>query len=761
MLPLLLLCYAHHAEAWMAIAQKWPTNASGLWRPEQIALRGGAVSGLWNTPSARGDSTGLGGGISYAWDPRMCAKLLSRFDDNIYGLPFVDCTGLRAAAERAFAMWEAHHPVIRFHDVTAQCNATYGWPTRPDGASIPCPLSELWITAAVNATGHDLAASQVSNYNWTRYLSKPNGRYTSKVGVYAAVSATISFNTGVCWYLDSTFCSGFHAMKRSIGPDGALQLGRVIIFLLWTAVLIELLFAVARWVRAHAELLSLEVVGVVNPEKHGEVRAAHAAHAAHSPHAPHAPLHPPPLPILTPLPPRTTTYPLPLTVTPYPRGACPHMSTQIDRRDLKAICAYLLCCGQRPVALDDAQQSRGAAAVLTDQRAEEYFLHAEVAAALRPCCAALRLLCLLLPVLFYAKIFLPCFDCYSFEATVAHEVGHLLGMHHPDQARGRNMALDKSVAWDCTDEWASVVVDGSATAQPALMSTHTQTPGADCLTQDDLDGLNTLYPTCVGTVTKPACHAQAMHVGWIRLVLFVGIPVVFLLLCVLAGNRAAVRGHERNRDALRRKHGTGDAEARLIERRRFLMEARHGKRTGSARAAGRHLPTLLRREPASADGDGGAAGGAGSMVELAAATHNGGVCVGGGFGGAPSGVEGAAKNPKKKSVLSDGDRLKAYSAALKTTSSSASLFSPPPSRPQVAPSSPYGVGELQSQRLYMQQQPPPPRPTSVLAGVIGPGSPGAGTATPQQGPSRLPPLGGTRLPPMLPPLSEGRLRAPP
>ena len=29
-------------------------------------------------------------------------------------------------------------------------------------------------------------------------------------------------------------------------------------------------------------------------------------------------------------------------------------------------------------------------------------------------------------------VFLPCWDCYDFEATIAHEVGHVLGFHHPD-----------------------------------------------------------------------------------------------------------------------------------------------------------------------------------------------------------------------------------------------------------------------------------------------------------------------------------------
>ena len=34
--------------------------------------------------------------------------------------------------------------------------------------------------------------------------------------------------------------------------------------------------------------------------------------------------------------------------------------------------------------------------------------------------------------MFYYQIFLPCWDCYDFRATIAHEWGHVLGFTHPD-----------------------------------------------------------------------------------------------------------------------------------------------------------------------------------------------------------------------------------------------------------------------------------------------------------------------------------------
>ena len=43
---LLLPC----TEAWIATAQLWPSNYSNMWRPEEIAMRGGALSALWPMP---------------------------------------------------------------------------------------------------------------------------------------------------------------------------------------------------------------------------------------------------------------------------------------------------------------------------------------------------------------------------------------------------------------------------------------------------------------------------------------------------------------------------------------------------------------------------------------------------------------------------------------------------------------------------------------------------------------------------------------
>ena len=42
------------------------------------------------------------------------------------------------------------------------------------------------------------------------------------------------------------------------------------------------------------------------------------------------------------------------------------------------------------------------------------------------------------PIFFY-KIFQPCWECHGFESTMAHEVGHVLGFHHPDAEWRHNL----------------------------------------------------------------------------------------------------------------------------------------------------------------------------------------------------------------------------------------------------------------------------------------------------------------------------------
>lgn len=116
------------------------------------------------------------------------------------------------------------------------------------------------------------------------------------------------------------------------------------------------------------------------------------------------------------------------------------------------------------------------------------------------------------------QIFLPCWECYDFEAGATHEIGHLLGLMHPDQAATVGKDLRRSNdTYNCSQPWAGVEVVPYVTAPPSggsapsaapaisadavapsIMKAFTQTPPQACIFQDDLDALNTLYPVCVG-----------------------------------------------------------------------------------------------------------------------------------------------------------------------------------------------------------------------------------------------------------------------
>lgn len=502
---------------------------------------------LWTYPSSVTDDTGLGGGITYAFNPKLCDMLNNVNSEDTWLFSLVDCDSFRSSVAAAFNTWASNSRHIKFVDVTKECDAlgkNFGPPTDakqvhqyPHGG---CPLAEIWVTsldtsassgrrlteggtvtAAGGLYGLDLAhhitgrslqttpslqpepdmnleanvavATALSHARYSNTFRYTNGERpytlasdgTTKVygrQVVETYAGTFSFNLDapICWYLDSQFCSGIHKLKAEMGSAASAKLlvdgitfGLMALGILFYSILLIRLFC---------------------------------------------------------------------------------KFTGMDDRD-----------DDGDGAIDADEDGDGK---VTCCERVQHVMH-EIAD-WNPLALALFVSLIVCPPLFSSFIFAPCFNCYDFEAAATHEIGHFLGLGHPDNIPA-NWASSYSFAkpnpgensynsllaagtrpiagqtcfkmWD--DVKAGVPADSStgsdmlasSTAypyRPATMQAFTQHNPNTCLADDDLEGLNVLYPDCgEQSLVHNVCHNVQKNIGFVRIIIYLLSPFIVALVGVM------------------------------------------------------------------------------------------------------------------------------------------------------------------------------------------------------------------------------------
>ena len=114
---------------------------------------------------------------------------------------------------------------------------------------------------------------------------------------------------------------------------------------------------------------------------------------------------------------------------------------------------------------------------------------------------------LIAPPLVYWGALAPCLQCHDFVTAVAHEVGHVLGLGHPD-------AAVTATATRCGCGNATVAPCARRVEAYPIMHSVAHARGRACLERDDADGARTLHG---GNCSAPVwCHAEASYAGFAR-----------------------------------------------------------------------------------------------------------------------------------------------------------------------------------------------------------------------------------------------------
>ena len=207
--------------------------------------------------------------------------------------------------------------------------------------------------------------------------------------------------------------------------------------------------------------------------------------------------------------------------------------------------------------------------------AERFYGFVEEAADWNPLAFAIVICLFMAPLLLLYSIFLPCWDCADFEAAMLHEIGHFLGLGHPDNVPSEvlenanlyNPSVNDTAATllsyhtivaaggaltsaNCGNVWRSVVggvpedsdeLEHSETYgynfRGSVMEAFTQHNPRPCLTKDDVEAISVLYPDCLNATSRQGgvvtCHIMNHNIGLVRVTVYVVFPLLFAFIFIV------------------------------------------------------------------------------------------------------------------------------------------------------------------------------------------------------------------------------------
>lgn len=127
---------------------------------------------------------------------------------------------------------------------------------------------------------------------------------------------------------------------------------------------------------------------------------------------------------------------------------------------------------------------------------------------------------ILSPPWIYFGAVLPCLQCHDFAATVAHEAGHLLGLHHPGD-NDEWCGCGSNASWSCYD----VVADDKS-----LMLATARPRASACLGMDDAHGVRTLHSPADCELPTRCYETGSIGAARIAVALLVSTGVAWILL---------------------------------------------------------------------------------------------------------------------------------------------------------------------------------------------------------------------------------------